>query len=311
MQTLNGELCDSYKAVCSALGISQDSEKWENVLSEAFSSLTGQRARSLFATMLVFCELPEPLELFDKFVDILADDFWFRNPNCPFYLLRAFALQMIRKELNAFARKLSDFNLPTASGHELLELKSLGAGICESAVLTEETNFNYENLRDRVQMCCGSGPGSLNDCQRLVFRKVMDQLQRNEQCLLFVTARGGTGKTYTLNAILSAARILVEGRITPAIAMATSGIAAMELHCGRTFHSRFRAHINVTEHSVLYISVRSSLAKLLRDCVLIVWDEAPMAHRYLLEALDRSLRDIMELDRPFGGKNVILAGDFW
>ena len=103
MRTLNGELCGSYKAVCSALGILQDSEEWENVLSEAFSSLTGHRAGSLFATMLVFCELPETLELFDKFVDILADDFQFRNPNCPFYLLRAFALQLIGKELNAFA----------------------------------------------------------------------------------------------------------------------------------------------------------------------------------------------------------------
>ena len=190
-----------------------------------------------------------------------------------------------------------------------MELDSLGAGICESAVVTEETNFNYDSLSDHVQMYCGSGPGSLNDCQRLVFRKVIGQLQRNEQCLLFVNARGGTGKTYT-HAILSAARILVEGRISPAIAVATSGIAAMELHGGRTFHSAFRAPVNVTEHSVLDIFVQSSLAKLLRDCVLIAWDEAPMAQRYLMEALERSFCDIMELYRPFGGKSMILAGDF-
>ena len=43
----------------------------ETVLSEVFSSLTGQRARILFATMLVFYELPEPLELIDKIVDIV------------------------------------------------------------------------------------------------------------------------------------------------------------------------------------------------------------------------------------------------
>ena len=35
-----------------------------------------------------------------------------------------------------------------------------------------------------------------------------------------------------------------------------------------------------------------------------------MAHRYLHEALDKGLQDIMGNDEPFGGKNVILSGDF-
>ena len=40
-------------------------------------------------------------------------------------------------------------------------------------------------------------------------------------------------------------------------------------------------------------------------------DEATMLDRLLLEALDRSLRDIMgKQDTPFGGKTLLLAGDF-
>lgn len=36
-----------------------------------------------------------------------------------------------------------------------------------------------------------------------------------------------------------------------------------------------------------------------------------MNHRFLLEALDRTLRDIMHLPHtPFGGKVILLAGDF-
>ena len=35
-----------------------------------------------------------------------------------------------------------------------------------------------------------------------------------------------------------------------------------------------------------------------------------MNHRFLLEALERTLRDIMGLDIPFGGKVILLAGDF-
>ena len=39
-------------------------------------------------------------------------------------------------------------------------------------------------------------------------------------------------------------------------------------------------------------------------------DEATMLDRFLFEALDRTLRDLMAVDRPFGGKRLILAGDF-
>ena len=42
----------------------------------------------------------------------------------------------------------------------------------------------------------------------------------------------------------------------------------------------------------------------------IIIDEASMLHRYLLEALDRTLQDIMDNKAVFGGKSVILSGDF-
>ena len=49
---------------------------------------------------------------------------------------------------------------------------------------------------------------------------------------------------------------------------------------------------------------------------LIIWDEAPMAHRNCFEAIDRSLRDILRFsnpnsrETPFGGKTIVLASDF-
>lgn len=65
-----------------------------------------------------------------------------------------------------------------------------------------------------------------------------------------------------------------------------------------------------TEDSTLFIPIQSDHAELLQRAEVIAWDEAPMAHRFLLEALDRSLRYIMRNDAIFGGKIVILAGDF-
>ena len=114
---------------------------------------------------------------------------------------------------------------------------------------------------------------------------------------------------YTLNAIFSSARNF-DRDVTLALAVANSEIAATQLEGGRTFHSRMRAPLQLSDVSVLDISVQSRLAQLIQRTTLIVWDEAPMAHRFLLEALDRSLRDIMNNNLLFGGKSLILAGDF-
>jgi hypothetical protein len=58
------------------------------------------------------------------------------------------------------------------------------------------------------------------------------------------------------------------------------------------------------------------VAKLVRKANMIIWDEAPMMHRRTFEAVDRTLRDLMQLDdaqateKIFGGKIVALSGDF-
>ncbi len=59
------------------------------------------------------------------------------------------------------------------------------------------------------------------------------------------------------------------------------------------------------------------VAELVRKADLIIWDEAPMMHRRAFEAIDRTLHDLMQLDdteatkKIFGGKTVVLGGDFW
>lgn len=58
------------------------------------------------------------------------------------------------------------------------------------------------------------------------------------------------------------------------------------------------------------------LANLISKTDLIIWDEAPMAHRHAFETLDRTLRDLQSMEdpsaayKPFGGKTVVLGGDF-
>jgi len=55
---------------------------------------------------------------------------------------------------------------------------------------------------------------------------------------------------------------------------------------------------------------QSGTAKLLRKASLIIWDEVAMTKRQAVEALDRSLRDIMSCDMAFGGNVMLFGGDF-
>ncbi|XP_076949358.1 uncharacterized protein LOC143621978 [Bidens hawaiensis] len=51
-------------------------------------------------------------------------------------------------------------------------------------------------------------------------------------------------------------------------------------------------------------------AQLLEKTRLLIWDEAPMAHKHGFQALDRSLKDVLSSNLLFGGKVVVFGGDF-
>ncbi|KAL3532808.1 hypothetical protein ACH5RR_006329 [Cinchona calisaya] len=95
-----------------------------------------------------------------------------------------------------------------------------------------------------------------------------------------------------------------------ALATATSGIAASILLGGRTAHSRFKIPINILEGATCRVSKQSALATLIKECKLIIWDEAPMAKRTAIEALNDLLQDLMNSKEIFGGKVIVFGGDF-
>ena len=94
------------------------------------------------------------------------------------------------------------------------------------------------------------------------------------------------------------------------LATALSGIAATLLSGGRTAQSRFNLPFDVQRNSICHIKKQKDLAKLIRVEAAIIWDETPMTNRYRLEALDRTLKDILDCDPPFGGKFMIMGEIF-
>jgi len=96
----------------------------------------------------------------------------------------------------------------------------------------------------------------------------------------------------------------------------SSGIASLLLPGGKITHCTFRIPLLMNDESTCNIPQGSLHAKLLIANNLIIWDEAPMMNKMCFEAFDRTLRDIMKnVDdannvKPFGGKVVVLEGEF-
>ena len=87
--------------------------------------------------------------------------------------------------------------------------------------------------------------------------------------------------------------------------MAFTGIAATLLPAGKTVHKTFGLPVPLFVDSSYAIKIKSKEAQYLKNTDIYIWDEAPMAPRYALEIIDRTLRDIMNNNLPFGGKILI------
>lgn len=129
--------------------------------------------------------------------------------------------------------------------------------------------------------------------------------EQNEK-VLFLDGPGGQGKTLLLKIISALARS--QDKVVWCVV--SSGIAAQNLTGCTTAHSLFRLSIHISDDGFWSITNGTQRAELIRAATLLIFDEAAMAHKKLIEMLDRSLRDLMQKDELFGGKIIIFSGDF-
>nr|GEV14038.1 hypothetical protein [Tanacetum cinerariifolium] len=109
----------------------------------------------------------------------------------------------------------------------------------------------------------------------------MQHVDADSPGMFFIDGPRGTGKTFLYKALL--ANVRSRGLI--ALATASSGVAANNMTGGRT-------------------------AYLLFKIPLIIWDEASMAKRQAVEAVDQTMQYITGVKLPFSGKIMVLGGDF-
>lgn len=123
---------------------------------------------------------------------------------------------------------------------------------------------------------------------------------------VLLTGPAGSGKTYVLNAFIRRAR--TAGKHVAVTA--TTGLAATHLS-GSTIH----AWSGIGIHDSLPPFFAENLSQSRRETIIktdiLVIDEISMLHDYRLDLVDQVLRLVRDVDRPFGGIQVVLCGDFF
>lgn len=206
----------------------------------------------------------------------------------------------IEKLLRLNGSSLADFSMPFPIITEGFDF--------QNKLIVDETRYD----RDEMARTHQSLLEKLNHDQKKAYDEIMASVISGKGGFYFLNGYGGTGKTYEWNTISAGLRSM--GLIV--LNVASSGIASLLLPGGKTAHSTFALPLNIHEDSTCSINQGSARAQLLIQTRLIIWDEAPMLHKHNFETLDRTLRDIMSSvdqankEKPFGGKTVILGGDF-
>jgi hypothetical protein len=272
-------------------------------MQEAALARSPAQLRNLFAILVASCGLNSPITLWNEHRESMTEDFLHQarqqNPNLNINYSDALfnqTLLILEEKVEAMnGNKLALYGLPAP-------VRDQAAAVTKDVL--RETSYDVQALAAYVS----SNEPKLTPDQRAAYTAITAKLTSGKGGIAFLDAPGGTGNTFLLNLLLAFVR--KEKKI--ALAVASSGIAATLLTGGRTAHSAFKLPLNLASSDgvTCNISKGTGQAHVLKECKLIVWDEATMSHRNAFHALDKTLQDLRGSKEVMGGATVVLSGDF-
>ena len=123
---------------------------------------------------------------------------------------------------------------------------------------------------------------------------------------VFLTGAAGSGKTFTLNQFIK----LAKNSGKKVSVTATTGLAATHLG-GNTIHAWSGIGIYDYLSKKFFEKFPKMRAEIIKNTDILVIDEISMLHDFRLDMVEEICRTIRQNDKPFGGIQVILCGDFF
>ncbi|XP_044585994.1 uncharacterized protein LOC123266031 [Cotesia glomerata] len=289
LRTVNGVIYDTFTTACLAAGLIEDDQEWRRTLLEAVIWMMPRQLRCLFVRILIHCQPLQPNELWNEFKEAMSEDY---SRNLGIEKGEKKAYIYINSMLNREGYSLSAFP-------DMPQINEIDIEI-----------INQELLQNHSQGSSQSYYNQLNIQQKEVVDHVMtlindESLNTYPNCI-YIDGPGGSGKTFIYKTLCH----ILKDQNKNVCTMAYTGIAATLLPNGKTVHKTFGLPVPMFSDSSSHIKPNSKQGQYLKETNVFIWDEAPMAPRYALEIIDRTLQHIMNNNIPFGGKLMILGGDF-
>ncbi|NNF21298.1 MAG: AAA family ATPase [Saprospiraceae bacterium] len=131
------------------------------------------------------------------------------------------------------------------------------------------------------------------------FNAILDLIE-NQGEHLFITGRAGTGKSTLLNLVKRTTR-------KNAVVLAPTGIAALHVG-GQTIHSFFKLPPKMIDPGEI---TKRKNHRFYKKVQLLIIDEISMVRADLMDCIDMFLRVNKEINRPFGGVQLVVFGDLF
>ena len=298
LRTVDGQMHPTFKDAARAMGLLEDDTEHRRYLQEAAVMNMPSQMRQLFATLMVFQTPVDIRTLFEEFTEAMCEDYIRHDQlNNQDITLQERHIHLCLWDINTCLR----VHGKSVSDIEFSDLPQLPDNFIHPQNQIEEINIVHEREQGEKML------QQLNNDQRQIHDIIVNAIAKNsDQNCYFVDGPAGTGKTFLYNTIvhnLQALRLKVK-------CMAYSGTASTLLINGTTEHSTFQIPIPLLPNSVCNVKRQFARAQSLRETTIFIWDEASMIPANALKAVDILLRDITQVDRPFGGKFMFLGGDF-
>ncbi|XP_056695007.1 uncharacterized protein [Spinacia oleracea] len=289
--TVDGYRCATFQEAALKRGLLEEDDAVDLCLAEACEVKMPAALRRLFATILIFCQPSDPNAMWLKYYAALSENYKHQFPDSE-SKVKQLTARSVEQYLEAMGKSLKAFGLEHLNEAQDAEIT--------------RTKDILDALDAPIPEHCITCRGSLNPAQQLAFDCIIDHVKQKKPGAFFIDGPGGTGKMFLYNALYAEVRLM--DKIV--LATATSGIAAANIPSGRTAHSRFKIPIDIDASLACDIPKQGSLAALIQETTLIIWDEASMARKENVESLDLLLRDLCDEKLLFGGKLIVFGGDF-
>ncbi|GFY19856.1 ATP-dependent DNA helicase [Trichonephila clavipes] len=276
LRTVNGRVFNTYQDACRELQLLEDDNHWDLTLADAALTSTPNNIRQLFAIILTTCYPSQAQTLWEKYKNCMTEDI----------------LHRIRE-----TNQSQNIDYTPEMYNEALVL------IEDLCVLISNLPLNHYGM-----------PSPNRPATDLV----NTDLQRENQY------DHGSLATIIMNSepLLTAEQKIIYDRIMLAVAAEQGGFflgcTRWNRHCGyftgwwanSTFNIQAAIDVHNKPDAMCNIKKNSGIAAVLRKSSIIIWDECTMAHKYSLEALNRTMQDLNSINKLFGGAILLLSGDF-